>query len=73
MNRFRKLGFIDYNGRIHVHESLLKAVLNDHMPDDNASKPSAWTAAQIGNLSRAISADLSQQVKERPRTLIREF
>jgi CRP/FNR family cyclic AMP-dependent transcriptional regulator len=39
MNRFRKLGFIDYNGRIHVHESLLKAVLNDHMPDDNASKP----------------------------------
>jgi len=29
MNRFRKLGFIDYNGRIHVHKSLLNIVLHD--------------------------------------------
>jgi CRP/FNR family transcriptional regulator, cyclic AMP receptor protein len=28
MNRFRKLGFIDYNGRIRVHKSLLNVVLN---------------------------------------------
>ena len=27
MNRFRKLGFIEYNGRIHVHKSLLNVVL----------------------------------------------
>jgi CRP-like cAMP-binding protein len=27
MNKFRKLGFIDYNGRIEVHRSLLNAVL----------------------------------------------
>jgi CRP/FNR family transcriptional regulator, cyclic AMP receptor protein len=27
MNRFRRLGFIDYNGRIKVHKSLLNAVL----------------------------------------------
>jgi CRP-like cAMP-binding protein len=33
MNRFRKLGFIDYNGRIQVHSSLLKAVLLDHLPE----------------------------------------
>src|SRR5271170_5694377 len=29
MNRFRKLGFIDYNGRIKVHKSLLNVVLHD--------------------------------------------
>jgi CRP-like cAMP-binding protein len=29
MNKFRKLGFIDYNGKIHVHPSLLSAVLHD--------------------------------------------
>jgi CRP/FNR family cyclic AMP-dependent transcriptional regulator len=39
MNRFRKLGFIDYDGRIRVHKSLLNVILHDHMPDDNAEKP----------------------------------
>jgi len=29
MNRFRKLGFIQYNGRIQVHKSLLNVVLHD--------------------------------------------
>ena len=29
MNRFRKLGFITYNGRIQVHKSLLNVVLHD--------------------------------------------
>ncbi|MBB1094001.1 Crp/Fnr family transcriptional regulator [Rhodopseudomonas palustris] len=29
MNKFRKLGFISYNGKIHVHSSLLNAVLHD--------------------------------------------
>jgi hypothetical protein len=29
MNRFRKLGFISYNGHIEVHESLLNFVLRD--------------------------------------------
>ncbi len=29
MNRFRKLGFIEYNGRIRVHKSLLSVVLHD--------------------------------------------
>jgi CRP/FNR family cyclic AMP-dependent transcriptional regulator len=29
MNKFRKLGFIDYNGGIHVHSSLLNAVLHE--------------------------------------------
>ena len=29
MNRFRKLGFIDYNGTLQVHSSLLSVVLRD--------------------------------------------
>jgi CRP/FNR family transcriptional regulator, cyclic AMP receptor protein len=29
MNKFRKLGFVDYNGHIEVHNSLLSAVLHE--------------------------------------------
>jgi CRP/FNR family transcriptional regulator, cyclic AMP receptor protein len=29
MNRFRKMGFIDYNGALHVHSALLTVVLRD--------------------------------------------
>jgi CRP/FNR family cyclic AMP-dependent transcriptional regulator len=29
MNKFRKLGFIEYNGRLEVHKSLLNMVLHD--------------------------------------------
>ncbi len=39
MNRFRKLGFIDYTDRIRVHKSLLNVVLHDQLPGDNAEKP----------------------------------
>jgi len=38
MNRFRKLGFIEYSGRIKVHKSLLNAVLLDQMPEQNHVK-----------------------------------
>jgi hypothetical protein len=39
MNRFRKLGFISYNGRIQVNKSLLNVVLLDQFPGHNAQKP----------------------------------
>jgi CRP-like cAMP-binding protein len=29
MNKFRKMGFIEYNGRLHVHSALLTVVLRD--------------------------------------------
>jgi hypothetical protein len=29
MNRLRKLGFLEYNGGVHVHSSLLNIVLHD--------------------------------------------
>ena len=41
MNRFRKLGFIEYNGRIKVHKSLLNAVLLDQMPERDPERPSS--------------------------------
>ena len=39
MNRFRKLGYIAYNGRIRVHKSLLDVILHDKLPEQNAEKP----------------------------------
>jgi len=39
MNKFRKLGYITYNGRIHVHKALLNVVLDDRLPDQTASRP----------------------------------
>ncbi|MGA3132491.1 MAG: Crp/Fnr family transcriptional regulator [Terracidiphilus sp.] len=39
MNRFRKLGFVEYDGRIRVHKSLLNVILHDQLPDDNAKNP----------------------------------
>jgi CRP/FNR family transcriptional regulator, cyclic AMP receptor protein len=36
MNRFRKLGFIEYNGRIRVHKSLLNVILHDQHREENA-------------------------------------
>jgi CRP/FNR family transcriptional regulator, cyclic AMP receptor protein len=39
MNRFRKLGFISYNGRVQVHKSLLNVVLLDRLPGENAKRP----------------------------------
>jgi CRP-like cAMP-binding protein len=40
MNKFRKLGFITYNGKIEVHSSLLSVVLSDHAPvRDKSDEP----------------------------------
>jgi CRP-like cAMP-binding protein len=39
MNRFRKLGYIEYNGHIKVNRSLLNVVLHDELPGENATRP----------------------------------
>jgi CRP/FNR family transcriptional regulator, cyclic AMP receptor protein len=39
MNRFRKLGFIDYDGSICVHKSLLNVILLDQLPEKNSEEP----------------------------------
>jgi CRP/FNR family transcriptional regulator, cyclic AMP receptor protein len=38
MNRFRKLGYIEYKGRIRVHKSLLNAVLKESLPQENTAR-----------------------------------
>jgi hypothetical protein len=46
MNRFRKLGFIDYKDRIQVHKSLLNVVLHDQLPSDMTEEASVWEPHQ---------------------------
>ena len=41
MNRFRELGFLEYNGRIRVHKSLLNVVLHDHLPEVKVRRTAA--------------------------------
>jgi transcriptional regulator with XRE-family HTH domain len=47
MNRFRKLGFIDYNGRIQVHKSLLNVVLLDQLPEHDSEKRPMVSSAEV--------------------------
>jgi CRP-like cAMP-binding protein len=42
MNRFRQLGFVEYDGRIRVHKSLLNVILHDQMPDDDVERPAIF-------------------------------
>jgi hypothetical protein len=35
MNKFQELGFISYKGKLQVHSSLLKVVLNDQLQSRN--------------------------------------
>jgi len=45
MNRFRKLGFIEYNGRIKVHKSLLDVVLHEEFSERHPERtPDSATA-----------------------------
>jgi CRP/FNR family cyclic AMP-dependent transcriptional regulator len=39
MNKFRQMGFIDYNGHLAVHSSLLSVVLTDHKLNAVTSPP----------------------------------
>ena len=47
MNRFRKMGFIAYNGRIQVHKSLLNVILHDQLPEQNAETPPIMSVPKV--------------------------
>jgi len=47
MNRFRKLGLIEYNGRIRVHKSLLNVVLHDHFTEPGPETHSGSATPRI--------------------------
>lgn len=55
MNRFRKLGFIEYNSRIHVNKSLLNVVLHDQISERNAEKPRVEPAPRTPRLPTSNS------------------
>jgi CRP-like cAMP-binding protein len=47
MNRFRRLGLIEYNGRIRVHKSLLNVVLLDQFTERNPERPAGSATPRI--------------------------
>ena len=49
MNKFRKLGLIDYNGQIVVHNSLLNVVLNDNPHLKTRTEPSRHSASRAAS------------------------
>jgi hypothetical protein len=58
MNRFRKLGFIEYNGRVRVHKSLLNVILHDQLPEQNAV-----SASLLENSKEWIKTDQAQKLQ----------
>ena len=52
MNRFRKLGLIEYNGRIRVHKSLINVILHDQFTERASGSPSE-TPSEIPDDSAA--------------------
>ncbi len=60
MNRFRKLGFIEYNGRITVHKSLLNVVLHDQLREENAVSPTLLGTPLKPKPPRRRAASLSK-------------
>jgi len=49
MNRFRKLGFIEYDGRIRVQKSLLNVILHDQLTEGSADEPSVTEGPSEGS------------------------
>ena len=57
MNRFRKLGLIEYNGRIRVHKSLLNVVLHDQFTERNPERlPGSATPRVRSKPTRRVAA-----------------
>jgi hypothetical protein len=64
MNRFRKLGFINYSGRIQVYKSRLSAALLDQLPKQCSQRQpivaiaqDAFHSAALGSQHAAHAAD----------------
>ncbi len=54
MNKFRQHGFIEYNGRIRVHKSLLNVILYDQSPIGKTATPAVLeTPAEKRKLAKA--------------------
>lgn len=60
MNRFRKLGFIEYDSRIKVNKSLLNVVLLDQFPGHNSQKPDIPV---IGSMLKPVIPSMAKVLK----------
>ena len=78
MNRFRKLGFVEYNGRIRVHKSLLNVVLRDQPSGNHASSASLLAdnrsngSSNIPRRTLASKATLSELSKKKAKPASRQ-
>ena len=59
MNRFRRMGYIEYKGRIRVNKSLLNVVLHEHIAGANSMRP---------NLQSKISPKVQAPVHRRTKS-----
>jgi hypothetical protein len=66
MNRFRKHGFIEYNGRIRVHKSLLNVILLDQ-----PAGRSATSAALLDTAQAKAKAKIKARARSSPKTSAR--
>ena len=55
MNRFRKLGFIQYNGKLEVNNSLLNVVLHDNPPNSAGCRSQKIDCGVYGFEQRVLS------------------
>src|SRR5450631_383629 len=56
MNRFREHGFIEYNGRIRVHKSLLNVILHDQPSEQNSESAPLLGTGQTLQAKRRAAA-----------------
>jgi CRP/FNR family cyclic AMP-dependent transcriptional regulator len=56
MNRFREHGFIQYNGRIRVHKSLLNVILHDQPSEQNSESAPLLESGQTQQAKRRAAA-----------------
>jgi CRP-like cAMP-binding protein len=66
MNRFRKLGLIEYNGRIRVHKSLLNLVLHDQFPQQNVAPRKVRAIDPATSTGRSVRAGRPATGKKTP-------
>jgi CRP/FNR family cyclic AMP-dependent transcriptional regulator len=67
MNRFRKLGFIEYNGRIRVNKSLLNVVLHDQPFEQNAISAALLVAPPGSSKSARRIAKIVNTIQKAPK------
>jgi CRP/FNR family cyclic AMP-dependent transcriptional regulator len=64
MNKFRNLGFIDYNGKIHIHQSLLESVLHDKPEIRQSDEVERFSDSGAERFVKPDSAAVTHEVRK---------